>query len=79
MFHHVNDVAATVLTNAKVSLLPQDADERAHRAVTGRIVHGLAHLGDGRLAEAVDDVHDLTFPATETIWAHACLPDLLLF
>src|SRR5262249_50099935 len=59
---HVAEIFSLV---ADVSLLFEDAERSADGRVARRIGEGLLHVGRGRLAGAVEDVHDLTLATTQ--------------
>ena len=59
------DVARTVLLVADVSFLLEQPEHRAHGGVARRIGNVVEHLGGGGASAAIDDVHDLSFAATE--------------
>ena len=57
-FHHVIDIAPTIL---EATGIPAPDDDRRHRAAAdGRRQHGL-HLGQGERRRAVDAAHDPVF------------------
>ncbi len=52
---------------AKVSLLLEDAQHRAHRGSHRRIGQVLMNLGGRRVTVTVDEIHDLSLTATELL------------
>jgi hypothetical protein len=59
------DVPWSVLLVTNVSFYLEKAKHRAHRGVAGRIWNVLEHLGRGRAAAPIDDIHDLSLAATQ--------------
>src|SRR5262249_45907852 len=59
------DIPVAVHGVADVPLVLEDTEHRAHGRVPGRIGQALEDLAGGRLALAVEDLHDLSFPPRE--------------
>jgi hypothetical protein len=62
------DVADPVLLVPHVSLVLEDAQQRADGGVAGRNRHPRPHVGGRGPSRAVEDVHDLPLALAEMSW-----------
>src|SRR5689334_5581376 len=60
------DIAKPVLLVREMPLVLEEVEHRPHRGVARRVRQMVADVADQRAAEPIDDIHDLSLPATES-------------